>query len=42
MCLSDTVMEIGHLKDMYTDTTMDKTTDLLISSNVHFVHTWRR
>jgi len=44
MHLSGTVMEIWRLKDMYTDTqthgTMDthtdKTTNLIISSNVHY------
>jgi len=45
--LSGTVMEIWCLKDMYTDGhiqhgTTDRTTNLLISSNVHYVHTWQR
>jgi len=40
MHLSGTVMEIWRLKDMYTDTHThtDKTTNLIISSNAHFVH----
>jgi len=42
MHLSGTVMEIWRLKDNGVTTTTDRTTNLIISTNVRYVHTWRR
>jgi len=44
MRLSGTVIEIWRLKvhvQKQTNTETDRTTNLLISSTVHYVHTWR-